>query len=319
MTLGDILALYGGWFARTLLFVFGLLWGSFLNVVIYRVPLDMSVVTPPSHCPACGVEVKAYDNIPVVSYLVLRGRARCCGAKMSPRYLFVELIGGAVSLALLEVVLRHFPEGTSLVRASAIYVADFGLAMGLVAAAFIDLEHMYLPDPITIGGTVLGVATCSLRDVRVVDSLLGGAIGFVVVWLPFNVLYKVVRGKVGMGVGDAKLAMLAGAWFGWPGAVFALFAGAVQGTLAAVLVYLVKGKLEEPEQVKADREELKKAAAEGDAEAKEALEEDPLGTEPEEGLMAARLPFGPFLILGILEFLFVGRSILARWFGSLGG
>jgi leader peptidase (prepilin peptidase)/N-methyltransferase len=316
MTLRDVLALYGGWFARIVIVVFGLLWGSFLNVVIYRVPLEMSVVTPPSHCPACGAAVKAYDNIPLASYILLRGRARCCGARMSPRYVLVEFIGGALSLAILEVVVRHLPADTTILRASVIYVADFGLAMALVAAAFIDLEHMFLPDPITIGGAVFGVATCSLRDVRVVDSLLGAAIGFVVVWLPFNVLYKAVRGKVGMGVGDAKLAMLAGAWFGWPGAVFALFAGALQGTLAAVVVYLVKGKLDEPEQVKADRDELKKAAAEGDLEAKQALEDDPLGTEPEEGLMAARLPFGPFLILGVLEYLFVGRWVLARWFGG---
>src|SRR5580704_2423115 len=208
MTLGDILALRPQWLTGAVAFVFGLLWGSFLNVVIYRVPLDMSVVSPPSHCPGCGAAVKAYDNIPVVSYLVLRGRARCCGAKMSPRYLFIELIGGALSLAVFEVVVRALPVDTSVVRASAVYLADFGVALALVAAAFIDLEHMYLPDAITIGGTVFGIATCTLRDVRVADSLVGAAIGFVGVWLPFNVLYKMVRGKVGMGVGDAKLAML---------------------------------------------------------------------------------------------------------------
>ena len=313
MTLGDILVLRPSWLPGAFAFVFGLLWGSFLNVVIYRVPLEMSVVKPASHCPACGAPVRAYDNIPVLSYVLLRGRARCCGAKMSPRYLVVELIGGALSLAVFEVCVLALPPEVSVVRAAAVYTADFGMAMALVAAAFIDLEHMYLPDPITIGGSVLGLATCSLRDVRILDSLLGAAIGFFVVWLPFNVLYKAVRGKGGMGVGDAKLAMLAGAWFGWPGAVFVLFAGAIQGTVAALVVFLVKGKIEEPEQVKADREELKKAAAEGDEEAKKALEEDPLGTEPEEGLMAARLPFGPFLILGILEYLFVGRAIVARW------
>ncbi len=296
------------WFLRTVAVAFGLIWGSFLNVVIYRVPRDMSVVRPGSHCPACGKPVAGYDNIPVFSYLLLRGRARCCGAKMSPRYPLVELIGGALSLAIVEVIVRSLPASEPLLRALATYGADFTLCMALTAAAFIDAEHMYLPDTITIGGATLGVFTASLRNLSLFDSLLGAGLGFLSFWL-VGVLYKLARGRTGAGLGDAKLLMLCGAWFGWAGVYFAILAGSIQGVLFALGVYLVRGKIDEPEAVKAEREELEKAAAEGDEEAKEILEEDPLGKPPEEGFGKAPLPFGPFLILAMLEYLFAKDAI----------
>jgi leader peptidase (prepilin peptidase)/N-methyltransferase len=301
------------WLARAFAFVWGCLWASFVNVVVYRVPRDMSVVRPASHCPACGAPVRPFDNFPIVSFFVLRGRARCCGARISPRYVVVELLGGLLSLAIAEVVVRALPGDTTLVHAGSIFLADFGLAMALVAAAFIDAEHMYLPDSITIGGTLFGLATPSLRGLGWTDVLLGATVGFVGVWLPFIVGYKAVRGRPGMGVGDAKLVMLAGAWFGWSGAAFALFAGALQATLAALVLFLAKGKIEEPEAVRADREALQRAAAEGDVEAKEALEDDPLGIAPDAGIMAARLPFGPFLCLAIIEWMLAGDLIRDRF------
>ncbi len=304
------------WFLRGVAIPFGLIWGSFLNVVIYRVPREMSVVHPPSHCPGCGKPVKPYDNLPVLSYLILRGRARCCGVKMSPRYVVVELLGGLLSLAVLEVIVRTLPGDTSAVRASAVYLADFALCLGLLAAAFIDAEHMFLPDPITIGGTLLGIGTASLHELGSVESIAGAVAGYLLVWLPFIVLYKAIRGRAGMGLGDAKLLALAGAWFGWPGAVFALFAGALQGTLGAIFIYLVRGKIDEPESVTADREELQRLADEGDEEAKEILADDPVGSAPEEGFGKARLPFGPFLILACFELLFARERIFStflRW------
>jgi leader peptidase (prepilin peptidase)/N-methyltransferase len=303
------------WFLRAFAVSFGLVWGSFLNVVIYRVPRGMSVVRPPSHCPACDKPIAPWDNIPVVSYVVLRGRARCCGAPVSARYPIVELIGGAVSLAIVERVILPMHPGTPLVRAAAVYGADLALSLGLVAAAFIDAEHMYLPDPITLGGAALGVATAGLRGYSLRDSLLGAAVGFAFVWLPFGVVYRWIRGRAGMGMGDAKLTMLAGAWFGWVGAAFVLLAGAVQGTVGALAILAVRGKIEEPEAVRADREELVKAAAEGDEDAERALAEDPLAEPQGEGLGQARLPFGPFLILACLEFLLAGERIVA-WYGG---
>jgi len=208
----------------------GLFGGSFLNVVIYRVPRGMSVARPPSHCPACGKRLRFYDNVPVLSYLALGGRARCCKAKISPRYPLVELAGGLLAWAILEMLILPLSEGMSAGRGAAIFFAYLAFALSLVAVAFIDLEHMYVPDAISIGGTVVGIGTYSLRpDVDLVDVLVGAAAGFVVVWLPFSVLYRAVRGRTGMGLGDAKLVMMAGAWFGWRGAL----GGGADGALGA--------------------------------------------------------------------------------------
>ena len=300
------------WALRALVFVWGAVWGSFVNVVVYRVTREMSVVRPASHCPACGAPVAPLDNIPILSWLLLRGRARCCGATISPRYVVLEALSGLLAVAVLDAAVLSLPGDPFLMHASTLFLADFGLSMALVAAAFIDLEHMYLPDEITLGGTVLGLLTPGLRDLGWQDALLGATVGFVGVWLPFVVGYKVLRGRAGMGLGDAKLTMLAGAWFGWPGVVFAVFAGAAQATLAMLVVLLVRGKIEEPESVVRDREELRQAAEAGDDEARRLLEEDPIGMAPTGGLMAARMPFGPFLSLAIVEWMLAGAWLADR-------
>ena len=297
---------------------FGLLWGSFLNVVIYRVPAGLSVVRPPSHCPKCQAPVKAYDNVPVLSWLWLRGRARCCGARISARYPLIELLGGLLAWALLEAIIFRLSPETSVGRAAAIFLADFALALGLVAATFIDLDHLYIPDEISLGGTILGLATASLRPpLRYVDSALGAVLGFLIVWVPFDVLYRLVRKKTGMARGDAKLVMLAGAWFGWPGALFALFAGSVQGTIAALGMLLLRGKIEEPAAVAREREAaLAELAALPPAE--RAAFEKELAADPifqqSEGTLGVRLAFGPFLALSILEFLLFGHELVASVF-----
>jgi leader peptidase (prepilin peptidase)/N-methyltransferase len=309
-------------FARVFAVFFGLIWGSFLNVVIYRVPRGMSVVSPPSHCPACNKPVRAWDNVPVFGYLLLRGKARCCGAKLSPRYPLVEAIGGVLSLAILEMIVFRLDPLVSLPHALFVYLADLALVLGLVAGAFIDLEHMIVPDAITIGGAVLGLATASFRNMRFVDALLGAVIGYVIIWLPFVVIYPRIRGRVGMGLGDAKLLMLAGAWFGWGGALVVLGAGAVQGTLVAIPLMLVKGKIEDPEAVKREREELQKEleqlSPEERAEVEKELAEDPLAEEAGEGLGQARIAFGPFLALATIEFLLVGREITGAYLTWIG-
>ncbi len=305
------------WLVGAFAFVWGCLWASFVNVVVYRVPRGLSVVRPGSHCPGCGAPVRALDNVPVLSWVLLGGRARCCGARISPRYVVVELLGGVLALAIAEVVAADLPGGATLFHAAAIFLADLALALALVAAAFIDLSHMFLPDVITIGGTLFGLATPGLRDLTWFDAFLGAAIGFGGIWFPFVFAYQALRGRPGMGLGDAKLVMLAGAWFGWPGAAFALFAGALQATVAAIVIVLVQGRIEEPEAVRADREELHRAAQAGDAEAIQALEEDPLAAAPAEGFMAARLPFGPFLCLAIIEWM-LGRGWIWERLSFLG-
>src|ERR1051325_6780930 len=126
----------------------GLFGGRFLNVVIHRVPRGMSIVRPASHCPACGAKLRLYDNVPIISYVALGGRARCCKARISPRYLAVELIGGALGAALPPDLGVHTPGEAGGGRALAVFMANVALALALVAVAFIDLEHMYVPDAI---------------------------------------------------------------------------------------------------------------------------------------------------------------------------
>ncbi len=294
----------------------GLLFGSFLNVVVHRVPRGESVVWPGSHCPGCGQPIRALYNLPILSYLFLLGRSRCCKTQISPRYPLIEAIGGLYAYAILEVQIGALPSETSIAIALAWFASSLALGLGLVAAAFIDLEHLYLPDPITYGGIVLGLLTVPLRhSMTWVDSLLGGAIGFLIVWLPFDRLYRLIRGRVGMGLGDAKLLALAGVWFGWQGAVFALLAGAVQGTLILFAVVAARGTLEEPASVQLQREEAQRDLAHAVGEERERLEreiaDDPVLASPAaSGFAAARVPFGPFLVLAIIEYQFFGESVI---------
>lgn len=295
---------------RVVAILFGLLWGSFLNVVIYRVPREESVVRPGSHCPACGKPIRPWDNIPVFSWLILRGKARCCGAKVSPRYPIVEALGGLASLGVLELVIFRIPHLGAL-RAGVIYVTDFATILALLAAAFIDFEFMYIPDGVTIGGTVLGIATASLRNMTILGACVGAVLGFLITWIPFVFLYKIARGRAGMGLGDAKLLMMAGAFFGIYGVFWTLLAGAVQGTLGAIVIWLLRGKIGLPEGVKEELAELRKAAEAGDEEAKEILEEDPLAeADDPEKVGLARMAFGPFLALSFIEFLLLGDDIV---------
>ncbi len=295
-------------FLRVFAALFGLLWGSFLNVVIHRVPRGMSVVRPPSHCPACEAPVRAWQNVPVLGYVFLRGRSACCGARLSPRYPIVELIGGVLSVAILELLVLPLPQAdTSAARAGVLYLSSLALALGLVATAFIDLEHMVvLPDRANLVGGVLGVATASLRGFTWVDGLLGAAVGFGVVFA-IDRAYRLVRGRTGMASGDAVLLAVVGAWFGWQGALFGLMAGAIQGVVAIILFRLLGGTSTEPEAVRAERAAILKEIEELPEEEREAAleewrREDELADATGEGMQGA-LAFGPFIALAGIELL----------------
>ena len=298
--------------------VLGLVLGSFLNVVIYRVPRGMSLVWPGSACPACGHPIAAYDNIPVLSWLLLFGRARCCKARISPRYPLVEAIAGLYAWALVVMVVGDLPADTPWWRLIFIFVLHLCLGLGLVAAAFIDLEYMILPDAITLGGAALGIATAAWRPgIGIKAALFGAVVGFLGIWLPFDVLYRRIRGKVGMGLGDGKLVMLAGAWFGWRGAAFALLAGSVQGTFAMIAVLVARGRLEEPDAVTEERkarlEELNQAETEAQRrQLEQEIAADPvLAQPPSDHFASAKLAFGPFLALSIIEFQLLSST---RWY-----
>lgn len=186
---------------------------------------------------------------------------------------------------------------------------------------------MILPDSITLGGTVLGLATAFTRPgASFKQSCIGAALGFFGIWLLFDVLYRKIRGKVGMGLGDAKLVMLAGAWFGWHGALFALLAGSVQGTFTMLAVLIAQGRIEEPEAVTQERRarllELEEAVCDEERERMQReMAADPVLSNPTSPhLASSKFAFGPFLAISIIEYqLLSGTDLYRNWFALLDG
>lgn len=304
------------WFVIGVAALLGLNIGSFLNVVIYRLPRDMSLSRPGSRCPNCETPIAFYDNIPVLSWLILLGRSRCCRAPISPRYPIVELIGGLIGGVLAVARLEPYRHELLVGEASFFFIVYLALALGLVAAAAIDFEHMILPDSITLGGTALGLLSASFRpEVDPPMAAVGALAGYVGIWFPFIWLHEKLRGFPGMGLGDAKLMMLAGAWFGPFGVLITLFSGALQGTVFATVALLTQGKIEEPRAVKEQRDELIAMIAAATGEEKERLQQeladDPLGKAPEDSEGGPRIAFGPFLALALIELLIFYDPIMA--------
>ncbi len=226
--------------AAILAFLFGLLIGSFLNVCIHRMPRDLSVVRPRSHCIACEHVIAWYDNVPVLSYLLLRGRCRYCGVRISPRYPLVELLTGV--LFFLEVWL-YGPTAEA-----AKFCVFVTLLLGLF---FTDLEQLILPDEFTLGGAAAGLIlawfvpvndvmahaifwTFDLprngRWVSVAEAFLGAAVPAFFLWLAGEV-YLRLRHREGLGLGDVKLMLLVGVFLGLRGALLTLILGSVLGSI----------------------------------------------------------------------------------------
>jgi leader peptidase (prepilin peptidase)/N-methyltransferase len=300
----------------------GLLFGSFLNVVVYRLPREENLAFPGSRCPGCGKPIRAWNNVPVLSYLVLRGKAACCGTPISPRYPLIEAMAGLFAYAVLEILILDLPGDTPAWHAGLLFLAYLVLGLGLIAVAFIDLEWLWVPDSITYGGTLLAFASLPLREeLTFTQALFGAAFGFLLVWLPFDVLYRWIRGRTGMALGDAKLVMLAGAWSGWPGVLFVFFAGSMQGTIVTLSTMLARGKAEESEAVKRERlalkEELERAEGEEREKLEQELKDDPLAEDLGDGFGTIRIPLGPFLVLAFLEYLLFAPFIRELLFGEL--
>ncbi len=245
-----------------LVFLVGLCLGSFLNVVIYRLPRGLSLWGPRSFCPACRRKLPWYENLPLLSYIFLRGRCRGCGHPIPLRYPLVEFLSGALAF--------YFYSRFDLTF-SALILYLFTLL--LLAATFIDLEHGIIPDPISLGGLILGWCTSPWNPlISPQESLLGalcGAGGFYLL----GEFYYWLRGREGLGGGDYKLLAMIGSFLGWQSLLPVVFLGSLSGTLV-IIPWLI----------------LSRRKLSGDT----------------------SLPFGPFLSLGALLFLFFGQTFLMR-------
>jgi leader peptidase (prepilin peptidase) / N-methyltransferase len=268
--------------------IFGAMIGSFLNVVIYRVPREQSIVLPNSACPSCRTPLRAYDNIPILSFLVLRGRCRTCGNSISLRYPIVE----ALTAILFVLVTIH--DGVS-------FALPFDLAFvaALIALIFIDAEHMILPNVITYPGMVFAIIArlaipylagpahlddlpgmiqwlpnLPIWSVSLIGAALGALIGGGSLWL-MGFLWQKFRGVEAMGLGDVKMMFMVGGFLGWRLAILTIFVGVLSGSLIGIVVMMRRG----------DRN------------------------------MQMMLPFGIFLGAGAIACLLIGQEIV-EWYGS---
>jgi leader peptidase (prepilin peptidase)/N-methyltransferase len=268
-------------FALITSFVFGAIWGSFFNVCIARVPRGESVVRPPSHCFACGATVKAWDNIPILSYVILRGRCRACGAHFSSRYMLVELLMGVLSALLCWKFVLAAPYVALGVRAArfALYFCFTGV---LVVLSFIDLDTKRLPDVITLPSIpIFFLAGFAAHDVDWLPRLIGAAVGYLLVRLIADGYYY-LTGREGLGLGDGKLLAVVGAVLGWQAILFTIFLASFIGIAVSVPILLAQ------------------RARRPDAPPPVVVEGEPV---PETSVRRTEVPFGPFLSLSAVVYL----------------
>ncbi len=286
------------WFFPLWVALFGACVGSFLNVCIYRIPKNESVVTPRSHC-GCGQPIAWYDNIPVLSWFILRGKARCCGRPFSFRYPAIELLTAGLFLTCWLL----FPPGKALAGAV--------LCSIVICAHFIDHDHMIIPDAFTIGGAAVGLLlSMLLPDLHgqvhevwfvaamrsALDSVLGLFVGSaLVLWIAL--FAEVILRKEAMGFGDVKYLGALGAFVGWQGAVVGMFGGAVLGCVWFIVAYA-----------------WQKATGKQSPLALPA--ETPDGQPAELGL-GVHVPFGPMLGLAALIYFFWAHRIVDPYFYEL--
>ena len=246
-------------------FIFGLVIGSFLNVCIHRLPSSQSIVHPRSRCPQCGHLIRVYDNIPVLSYLILRGRCRDCGARISLRYPVVELLSGAFA----AMALARFGLGWQA-------LLMYALIAAFLVITFIDLDHRIIPDVITLPGIPIGLAASFGPGMispleSLVGILAGGGSLFLVAWG-----YQLVTQREGMGGGDIKLLAMIGAFIGWKGVLLTIFIASLTGTLAGMaLIFRRRGD------------------------------------------MKLAVPFGPFLAVGAIAYLFMGPELMSWYLAAV--
>jgi leader peptidase (prepilin peptidase) / N-methyltransferase len=212
--------------------LFGLVLGSFANVCIHRLPRGESIVRPPSRCPACRALVQPWDNVPVLSFIALRGRCRACRAPISLRYPLVEAANAALYFLVAQV---HGPTARS--------IALLALATALVVLTLIDLDHQILPDAITLPGIVVGVLASLLPGSAVSwQESIASAIGGYLVFAAVAFAWKRLRGIEALGQGDWKMAAMLGAFLGWQPLLLTVFLATLAGSLVGgVLIATGRG------------------------------------------------------------------------------
>jgi leader peptidase (prepilin peptidase) / N-methyltransferase len=273
----------GPWLAA-FTFGLGLVIGSFLNVVIARVPAGESIVRPGSRCPRCQHPLAWFENVPVLSWVFLRGRCRSCRAGISFRYPMVELLTACLFLA----SWARFGASWSFLRALLL----IGFSVPLV---FIDLDHWLLPFEITLPGLAVGILSSALVGWEVFrDSVLGALVGFCFFW-GLEWLVRLLLRKEGLGAGDKWLAALLGAFLGWQPLFGVVLLSNVQGAVVGSLLLLFRGRAGPAPAVVRQPVAV---APQGDAEG--LPDEDDWHPGP------THLPFGPWLVLGALEILLLG-------------
>jgi leader peptidase (prepilin peptidase)/N-methyltransferase len=219
-------------------FLLGSIVGSFLNVCIYRIPRDSSIILPPSRCPSCNAPIKPYDNIPIISFVLLGGKCRQCRTRISPRYPLVE----ALNALLYVLVLWRFGPGWHMPLL-------FAFCSTMLVITFIDLDFQIIPDSITLPGTAVGLIAGSLilpdpfdrlSPLGFRESVIGLLSGGLVFFLIAEVSYRILRQEA-MGGGDIKMMAMVGAFLGWKSVLLTTFAGSLAGSLIGVLLMLFKG------------------------------------------------------------------------------
>ena len=266
--------------------VIGLCVGSFLNVVIYRLPKGMSLAKPSSHCPACKYELRWYDNIPVLSYLVLGGKCRSCKTRISFRYAAVEIVNAALWLLCTFLFWeKSIPLACIYMIVSSVFICVF----------FIDLEHKLIFDRFQIILLVLGAASIFLdKDYGWLSHIVGGVAGFAVFYL-VSLLFEKLCKKEGLGGGDVKLAGVVGLLLGWEKLLLALLVATIP---AAVIMLIINGVRQ------------KNAEADGNSGDKNIND-----AEQDE---KQQYPFAPFLVIGFSVAMFFGTRIIGWYLSMLG-
>ena len=281
----------------------GLLWGSFANVCIYRWPAGRSVVSPGSHCAACQAPIRWYDNVPIVAWLWLRGRCRACRAAFSSRYVVVEAVTGALfGVAWWAAVIAPslFEPFDARLLHFAIYAA---FCFAMVVISFIDIDHKLILNKVTVPSIALAyLASFALPGRHWYDGVVGAAVGYGLPWAIGEIYYRITH-REGLGLGDGMLLAVVGALLGWHGVLTSLFGGSMIGAVTGITAVLVARSGGAPPPA-----EPPPPPAPGDeaAPAAEAVPAEPSEASGDEkpSVLRTELPFGPFLAMAAVLYLF---------------